>query len=135
MKKYKLVQLINENVTEDTLGGDMGNTTQNLPPVNKKLFNESLKRFHEYSSMFNKDVKQYKKALDEIKYIVETAERVTLEETQDWFDNVTVSRHVKQMKEAYKTFEKTIMEASQLSQRLNASYEDIGKVLQNYYDI
>ena len=135
MKRHKLTHLLNDLLTEDVFGSSEGNVTDNVPPVDKKLFQESLKRFHEYGRMFNKDVNEYKMALKEIKYIVESAEQVTMTETQDWFDNVTVSRHVKHMKESFKVFEKTLLEAAQLNQRINASYEDIGKTLQNYYDI
>jgi hypothetical protein len=113
----------------------MGNQTDNVPPVDKKTFLESLQRYHQYGGMFKQNISEYKAALDEIKFIVDSAEGVTLNETDGWFDNVTVSRHMKQMKEAYKVFEKTIMEAAQINQRLNASYEDIGKTLQNYYDV
>ncbi len=135
MKKHKLTHLLNDLLTEDVFDGSTGNQTDNIPPVDKKTFLESISRYHEYAGLFRQNVSEYKKVLDEIKFIVESAEGVTLNETDGWFDNVTVSRHMKQMKESFKVFEKTIMEAAQINQRLNASYEDIGKTLQNYYDV
>jgi uncharacterized protein YukE len=67
--------------------------------------------------------------------IVQQAEQVTLSEAEHWFDNVTVSRHMKQLGEAYKVFEKTATEMSGMQQRLEAAYEDIGTVLNKYYKV
>lgn len=43
-------------------------------------------------------------AYENIKNIVETAEKLTLKETGDWFDKVTVNRHMKSMNESFKIF-------------------------------
>jgi hypothetical protein len=67
--------------------------------------------------------------------IVEQAEKLTIDESEHWFDNVTVSRHMKQMNEAYKVFEKTAKEMTGLQQRLESAYEDMGSVLNRYYDM
>ena len=45
-----------------------------------------------------------------IKTIVENANKVTLEETGEWFDRVTVNRHMKSMNESFKVFQKTLSE-------------------------
>lgn len=39
--------------------------------------------------------------VSKISEIVEQAEVLTMQESEHWFDNVTVSRHMKQLKEAY----------------------------------
>lgn len=65
--------------------------------------------------------------------IVDQAENITIQESEHWFDNVTVSRHMKQLREAYKVFEKTADEMSQLQQRLESSYDDMGMILNRYY--
>jgi division protein CdvB (Snf7/Vps24/ESCRT-III family) len=67
--------------------------------------------------------------------VVEQAEKVTISESEHWFDNVTVSRHMKQMNEAYKVFEKTSTEMNSMQQRLESAYEDMGSVLNRYYKI
>ena len=43
---------------------------------------------------------------EELGHIVKIAESLTLQESEHWFDNVTTGRHMKQLKEAYKVFEK-----------------------------
>ena len=72
---------------------------------------------------------------EQIKYIVDSASQVTVTETEDWFDRVTVQRHMKQLGESYKTFEKTAKQIAELQQRLEACYEEIGTGLNRYYNI
>jgi hypothetical protein len=70
-----------------------------------------------------------------IKNIVENANKVTLEETGDWFDRVTVNRHMKSMNESFKVFQKTLSEVHTLQQRMESTYDEIGEVLSKYYEI
>jgi len=72
---------------------------------------------------------------ESIKGIVETAQKVTLEETGDWFDKVTVNRHMKSMNESFKVFSNTIKEVNVLQQRLESCYDEMGEVLGKYYEI
>lgn len=108
--------------------------TEQQPGMDRKAFMESLKRFSQYSQHIYGS-KKLKEITTEIRSLVEAAEQVTLKETDQWFDNVTVSRHMKQLKESYKLFEKTASEMGQLQQRLESCYEDIGKNLNNYWDV
>lgn len=100
----------------------------------KSKFIESVRRFNEYGKIIKRG-SEMQSALSEIKDIVGMAEQMTLKETDKWFDNVTVSRHIKNLKESYKSFEKTANEMAQLQQRLENSYNDIGTILERYYDI
>lgn len=102
--------------------------------MDKRAFMESLKRFSQYGQHIYGS-KKLKEITEEVRSLIETAEQMTLKETDQWFDNVTVSRHMKQLKESYKLFEKTSAEMSQLQQRLESCYEDIGKNLNNYWDV
>lgn len=108
--------------------------SEQKPEVDKKAFMESLKRFSQYGQHIYGS-KKLKEITEQIRGLIESAEQVTLKETDQWFDNVTVSRHMKQLKESYKVFEKTAKEMSTLQQRLEACYEDIGKNLNNYWDV
>lgn len=102
--------------------------------IDKSAFIKKCKQFSKYSPF----VYSYKNLMDyisEIKDLIDIAEQLTLQETENWFDSITVQRHIKQLKEAYKIFEKTGTEMNNLQQRLVASYEDIGEVLSKYYDI
>lgn len=135
MQKHKLTHLLNDLLTEDVFDTSNQTAGENVATVNKQEFLNSLGKYQAYSALFKQNIGEYKTALEFIRYIVDSAEEVTHAETDGWFDDITVSRHMKQMKEAFKVFEKTIMEAAQINQRLTAAYEDIGKTLQNYYDL
>ena len=67
--------------------------------------------------------------------IAESAHNHILGEQDDWVDKVSVNRNMKSLKGSVVEFQKTAKEAHSLNQRLTALYEDIGHVLNRYYDI
>lgn len=100
----------------------------------KRAFLEAVANYHRLGEMIYR-ANTLKEVASTLGGIVEMAENVTLQESEHWFDNVTVSRHMKQLQEAYKVFEKTAGEMSGMQQRLEAAYEDIGSVLNKYYKV
>ena len=77
-------------------------------------------------------LKNTAKSLSEI---AEMAATHTVQETEDWFDKVTVTRNMKELTNHSKQFSKIAEEASSVQQRLSALYEDMGMILNRYYDI
>ena len=67
--------------------------------------------------------------------IAESAHSHILGEQDDWFDKISVNKNMKTLKGSVVEFQKTAKEANALNQRLTALYEDIGHVLNRYYDI
>lgn len=124
MKLKSILKNIHEN-TEDQV---------QISEEQKHAFLEHIKSFNVFGEAIYRS-QNIIEALKEIKNIVETAHHLTLQETGDWFDKVTVNRHMKQLKESYKTFEKTANEMYTLQQRLEACYEDMGNTLNKYYNI
>lgn len=124
MKLTSILKNINENTDEQV----------QISEEQKHAFLEHIKSFNLYGEAIYRS-QNIVEALKEIKNIIETASHLTLQETGDWFDKVTVNRHMKQLKESYKTFEKTANEMYTLQQRLEACYEDMGNTLNKYYDI
>jgi uncharacterized protein YukE len=100
----------------------------------KKAFLEAVSQYHKLGEMVYRN-NQLNELAETLNNIVTTAENLTMQESEHWFDNVTVSRHMKQLQEAYKVFEKTAGEMSGMQQRLEAAYEDIGTVLNKYYNV
>lgn len=103
-------------------------------PEEKQEYLEAIAKFNEYG----KDVYRSSKLVEtakKIKEIVEFASNHIMDESGDWFDKVTLSRHSKKMNESLKIFEKTAEEMSKLQQRMEAVYEEIGETLGKYYDI
>jgi len=100
----------------------------------RDAFLEAVGNFHKLGEMVyaNGRLQEVTKTLQSV---VEQAEKVTISESEHWFDNVTVARHMKQMNEAYKVFEKTSIEMNSMQQRLESAYEDMGSVLNRYYKI
>lgn len=103
-------------------------------PEEKQEYLEAITKFNEYG----KDIYRSNKLVEtakKIKEIVEFASNHIMDESGDWFDKVTLSRHSKKMNESLKIFEKTAEEMSKLQQRMEAVYEEIGETLGKYYDI
>ena len=71
----------------------------------------------------------------QLSHIAEQAHTHVMSETNDWFDKVSVSKNMKSLKGSVIEFKKAAVEANQLNQRLTGLYEDIGHVLNRYYEI
>ena len=100
----------------------------------KAAFLEEVAKFNEYGASIYRS-EDLKRVAEAITNIVNQAEKVTLEETQDWFDEITVKRNLKTIKDGTNQFNKTVAEISKLQQRLESIYEEIGHNLGRYYEI
>ena len=131
MPKNYEKQLMKHILNEKYLGEE---EETKMTKEERSAFLEAVGNFHKLGEMV-----YAKGGLQEVsttlQSVVEQAEKLTLSESEHWFDNVTVSRHMKQMNEAYKVFEKTSKEMTGLQQRLESAYEDMGTVLNRYYKI
>jgi len=130
MKKWEK-QLMNHILNEKYLGED---ETPKMRKEDKKAFLEAVGNYHKLSEMVYRNT-TLQEVSETLGNIVQQAEALTLQESEHWFDNVTVSRHMKQMNEAYKVFEKTGKEMTGLQQRLESAYDDMGTVLNRYYKV
>ena len=117
MKLKKIV----ENITENG-------------KVDRGAFLKEVAKFNEYGKAIYRS-SGLKEASTAINKIIENAEHVVLQETQDWFDEITVKRNLKTLKDAAKEFNKTVAEVSKLQQRAEALYEEMGGTLGRYFEI
>lgn len=108
----------------------------------KKGMNEETKRhFLEIISTYNSYQENLKRKSDLIEVsktlgaIVEAAKHLTLNEADDWFDKVTVKRNMKELEKLDSEFDKIASEAKSLDNRMVALYEDMGHILNRYYEI
>jgi hypothetical protein len=92
---------------------------RNFAIVGKSLYN-------------NNNIMEIAKQLSQV---AESAHSHILGEQDDWFDKVSVNKNMKTLKGSVVEFQKTAKEAHMLNQRLTGLYEDIGHVLNRYYDI
>ena len=104
------------------------------PKVNKHKVIEAIKNY----SRVGKQLYDNNGILDAAKQLAQMAESAqnhVLSETDDWFDGVSVKRNMKELKGLTGQFRKTAVEANATNQRLSALYEDMGNILNRYYDI
>ena len=104
------------------------------PKVDKYKVVEGVKNFGIVGKQLynNNNIVETAKQLAEI---AESAHHHILGENDDWFDKISVNKNMKQLKGSVVEFTKTAKEAQALNQRMTALYEDIGHVLNRYYDI
>jgi hypothetical protein len=100
----------------------------------KAAFLEEVAKFNEYGSMIYR-TEGLKQASEAINKIVENAEKIALQETEEWFDEITIKRNMKELKNKKENFMKTVKEVSKLQQRLESLYEEMGHTLSRYYEI
>ena len=122
MSKIKLKDILNE-AFEDV-----------QPKIDRHQVSENVKNFgHIGKSLYNNNnISEIAKQLSDI---AESAHSHILGEQDDWFDKVSVNKNMKSLKGSVVEFQKTAKEAHILNQRLTGLYEDIGHVLNRYYEI
>tara|TARA_R110002020_G_scaffold14395_7_gene51171 strand:+ start:215 stop:874 length:660 start_codon:yes stop_codon:yes gene_type:complete len=72
---------------------------------------------------------------EKLSKLAETAKQHTLQETEDWFDKITVNRNMKELTGLSSQFKKVATEAQALQERMSGLYEDMGHILGRYYEI
>ena len=119
-----LTQIVKEKYGESS-------ETQKVSPEQVK---EALQNYNKLGEALyqQQSLKETAKSLSQI---AEMAATHTVQETEDWFDKVTVTRNMKELTNHSKSFSKIAEEASSVQQRLAGLYEDMGSILNRYYDI
>ena len=102
--------------------------------IDGKRVAETVRAFNQFAETLNNGQAMQSAA----KKVVEAAEMANehiMSETDDWFDKVSVGRNMKQLSSNIKDFKKAVSESTSLNQRMFSLYEEIGMVLNRYYDI
>ena len=145
----KLKDLVKENfsvvggvVSTPAINAGYGSLTQivkekygeQTQKVSSKQVKGALENYNKLGEALyqQQSLKETAKSLSQV---AEMAASHTLQETEDWFDKVTVSRNMKELTNHSKAFSKISEEASSVQQRLAGLYEDMGSILNRYYDI
>ena len=107
---------------------------QERPKVNKHEVIEGVKNYNKLGKGFYSggSILEIAKQLAEV---AESAHNHILGEQDDWFDKVSVNKNMKSLKGSVAEFKKAAKESHILNQRLTGLYEDIGHVLNRYYEI
>jgi len=104
------------------------------PSINKYEVVEGVKSFNIVGkSLYNNS--NIMEIAKQVSHIAEQAHGHVLSETSDWFDQVSVNKNMQSLKKRVAEFKKAAGEAHQLNQRMTGLYEDMGHILNRYYDI
>jgi hypothetical protein len=104
------------------------------PKVDKYKVSEGVRNFGIVGkSLYNGS--NIMEVANQLAEIAEQAHHHILGENDDWFDKISVNKNMKTLKGSVVEFKKTAKEAHMLNQRLQGLYEDIGHVLNRYYEI
>ena len=126
----KLKDAIKESWLNDKVRSDRPNLTKEQ----KAEILGKIAEYNRYSkAIYNEnDLIQIANELSEM---AENAELLTISETEDQFDKITVTRNMKELKNLSGQFAKSATEAQAFKQRLTGLYEDMGVILNRYFDI
>ena len=150
-KKIKLKDLLEENFSGTMLGGVVSKTPFHNDISLSKLVKEKygdveeekvdIKGLTNEISNFNSLSKgifgksNINQIAEKLSWIAKQAHSHTLQETEDWFDKITVNRNMKELTGLSNNFSKIASEAKSLQERMGALYEDMGNILGRYYEI
>lgn len=115
--------------------------SESLEDGDKQMATELKRHFLEIISTYKSFQEQMQRPSDisevaeTLGGIVEAAKTLTLNEAGDWFDKVTIKRNMTELERLDKSFDKVAKDAKALDERLHALYEDMGNILNRYYEI
>ena len=129
-------------VTQKPIGGGISlsgmirkeDIEEETPKVSAKELSERLGTFARYrSAIFSENnMRHVAKSLSEL---ATYAREYALNETEESFDKVTISRNMKELAGFSTQFSKIAHEAQGLNERMGVLYEDMGNILNRYYDL
>lgn len=123
MKLKKLLQESNRDAFQRSLTREQ-----------KREIMDSVSKFNSFGANLYK-TNEIAEMVEAIRNMTEGASQLALQETDGWFDGVTVQRDMKEVANSTKLFEKAAKEVSTLQQRLESVFEDLGHKLGKYYNI
>ena len=107
---------------------------QSTQKVNVKEFMGEVSNFNSFSKDIYREG-NLRDVAERLSKLAMTAKQHTLQETEDWFDKITVNRNMKELTGLSNQFKKVATEAQGLQERMGGLYEDMGHILGRYYEI
>jgi len=102
--------------------------------VDEGAFLEAVGKYNEIGSFIHREG-NLKDVAVHLSKLAKTARAHTLSETEDWFDKVSVNRNMKELNVLAGSFSKVATEAQAMQERMSTLYEDMGHIINRYYDI
>lgn len=111
---------------------------QDQPQVNieqvKGNFDKQITKFKSLGKILY-NLGKYKQIAQYFDSLAQNAEHYLVSKSDTWFDNITIKRNTKELKTYAKEFAKVAGEAQALQQRMLTLYEDMGVILNRYFDV
>ena len=150
-KKIKLKDLLKENFSNTAMGGVISRNafgdSMSLSKIVKEKYGDVDEEKVDVKGLTS-EISQYNQIgeaifgksnitqiSEKLSWIANQAKSHTLQETEDWFDKITVNRNMKELTGLSKQFSKISSESEALQQRLGALDEDMGNIIGRYYEI
>jgi hypothetical protein len=95
---------------------------------------ESISRYSQYGTAL-KRATTMQEVGTQLSQIAELAEQAVMTEADDSYDKHTLQRHIKEMKGYAGSFQKLAQEADMINQRMSALYDDMGLILERYFEL
>ena len=102
--------------------------------VDEGAFLEAVGKYNKIGTFIHREG-NLKDVAVHLSKLAKTARAHTLRETDDWFDKVSVNRNMKELNVLASSFSKVATEAQSMQERMSALYEDMGHIINRYYDI
>lgn len=113
------------------------NTQQGMGGVDPRQeieqFLEQIAAYNEIGGVLRRE--SLKEAGERLASIAEMAEIAVTNEASDWYDAHTLKRHMKEVKSYAGDFVKLAQEADGINQRMAALYDDMGRILERYFEL
>ena len=104
------------------------------PKINVREFIQEIGQFSSFGNEIYREG-NLRELASRLSKLAETAKQHTLQETEDWFDKITVNRNMKELTSLSGQFKKVATEAQSLQERMSTLYEDMGHILSRYYEV
>ena len=115
------------DIVEDVYG-------EQQPKLNVREFMGEVGNFNSFGNEIYREG-NLRELAEKLSRLAETAKAHTLQETEDWFDKITVNRNMKELTGLSGQFKKVANEVQTLQERMSGLYEDMGHILGRYYSI
>jgi hypothetical protein len=109
-------------------------TSSKLTVEQKRKLAEMVSRYNEYGKMIYRE-KKITEIAQNLQEISDLAENYALNECGDWFEENIVKRNFQEIKKYCEQFGKLAKETQSKQHQMEALYEDIGHILERYFEI
>lgn len=109
-------------------------TSSKLTIEQKRKLSEMVSRYNEYGKILYRE-KKITEIAQNLQEISDLAENYALNECGDWFEENIVKRNFQEIKKYCEQFGKLAKETQSKQHQMEALYEDMGHILERYFEI